>query len=351
MGQLTALELANVANAALDFYMKGPALSQRIEQKPALKAFKAAQKTFPGGKQFIRGNVKGDYTTQFMGYSFDDSVGYSNPANMKQFQYAWYEIHAGIGLTFTELKMDGITVVDSLSGEKTSNHSDRDITVLSGLLEDKLEDMGEGSTQSFNSMLWKDGTQDPKVFPGIQFVVADAPTTGLMAGLDRASFSWWRNRAKTGTTKITASTASQTLTKTLRAEVRQLRRYGGNPSLVFAGSTFIQSLEAEIHEKGTYTQEGFINRGKVDIGMADIAMRGVGTIQYEPQLDDLGRADYAYFFDPKHIFLDVMDGEDMKQHSPARPSDKYVLYRGVTWTGGFVANKLNCHGVYQTSSI
>jgi len=43
----------------------------------------------------------------------------------------------------------------------------------------------------------------------------------------------------------------------------------------------------------------------------------------------------------------VMDGEDMKAHAPARPPEKYVLYRAVTHTAGLVAKKLNCHGVYE----
>src|SRR3546814_20281278 len=83
-----------------------------------------------------------------------------------------------------------------------------------------------------------------------------------------------------------------TLTKKLRSEVRQLRRYGGRPTLVLCGSAAIERLEAEIHEKGVYTQTGFINKGATDIGMADISMRGVGTFVYDPTLDALGREDF-----------------------------------------------------------
>jgi hypothetical protein len=83
--------------------------------------------------------------------------------------------------------------------------------------------------------------------------------------------------------------------------------------------------------------------------MADISMRGIGKFQYDPTLDDLGFAKRAFFIDPKHMYLMVMDGEDMKQHAPARPADQYVLYRGVTWTGGLVADQLNCHGVYEVA--
>lgn len=345
----TIQQLDNIANAALDFYIKGDPLSQVIQDKPLLQALKSGQKTFPGGKGEIKGNVKADYTTAFVGYSHDDTVSYANPANMKQFTYPWKELHAGISLTLTELKIDGISVTDSTTGEGTSNHSQRDLTVISGLLADKLEDMDEGMARSFNSIGWLDGTQSAKVFAGLTYFVADDPTTGVVGGIDRATNAWWRNRSLVGANKITSSPANQTLTKKLRSEVRQLRRYGGRPNLVLAGSGFIDKLEAEIAEKGIYTQEGFANNGATEIGMADISMRGVGKVQYDPTLDDLGRSNFCYFLDTRHLTLYVMDGEDMKKHSPARPPEKYVLYRGVTWTGALVGRKMNAHGVYEAA--
>lgn len=347
----TAQELDNIASAALDFYIKGPAMAQSIQDRPALEAFKKAQKSFPGGKDNIRRNVKGDYTTAFQGFSHDDTVNYANPANIKQVVYPWYELHAGISMTLTELKKDGISVVDSLNSDGVIAHSDREMSAITNLLDDKLDDMAEGSARSMNEILWRDGTQSAKVYPGIQSIILTAPNSGVTGGLDRAGNVWWRNRALTAASGglITPSAAGQTLTKALRSEVRQLRRYGGRPSMILAGSGFIDALELEVAEKGIYTQEGFTNAGKLDIGLADISMRGVGRVQYDPTLDDLGFGKYAYFIDPKHLYLDVMEGEDMKTHAPARPPEKYVMYRGLTWTGGLVADMLNCHGVYQVA--
>ncbi len=345
----TAQELDNIASAALDFYLKGPAIAQSIQDRPLYDAMKKAAKTFPGGKENIALNVKGDYTTGFMGFEHDDTVSYSNPANLKRLQYGWKELHAGISMTLTELKKDGISVVDSLNSETTSNHSDREMTAITNLLDDKLDDMSEGSARSFNEILWRDGTQSAKVFPGVTSFITLSPTTGVTGGLDRAGNVWWRNRAKVGASKITASAASQTLSKTLRSELRQLRRYGGKPSLWLCGSAFIDALELEVSEKGVYTQEGFTNSGKTDIGIADISLRGAGRFQYDPTLDDLGMSKFCYGIDPKHLFLDTMEGEDMKQHAPARPPEKYVMYRGVTYTGGLVCDQLNCHGVYEVA--
>lgn len=345
----TAGELANIANAALDFYIRGGALDNAIQEKPLLKAYMGAQKTFPGGKGNISIPVKGDHTTTIMGYTHDDQVSYQNPANIKRVVYPWKEIHAGITFTGTELKIDGISVVDSTTGKNTTEHSDRELTVLTGLLADKLDDMAEGWAINFNKMLWLDGTQDAKQVAGIQSIVTETPNVGNTGGLDRVANVWWRNRALTGANKITSNPTTQVLTKKLRSEVRQLKRFGGRPSLVLCGSTALDKLEAEVAEKGIYTQQGFANNGKNDIGMAMISMRGVGDFQYDPTLDDLGKADYIYFLDPKHIGLRVMEGEDRKQHTPARPYDKYTYYRAMTWTGGMTADQLNCHGVYQVA--
>src|SRR3546814_6361856 len=69
--------------------------------------------------------------------------------------------------------------------------------------------MDEGLARSFNNILWKDGTQSSKVFAGIQSIIVDDPTTGVAAGIDRATNTWWRNRALVGTNKVTHSTSDQ----------------------------------------------------------------------------------------------------------------------------------------------
>lgn len=341
----TAGELANIANAALDFYIKKQPFLQTIQDKPLLDKMVGAKKTFPGGKSNIDLPVKGDYTTTMVGYTHDDTVTYANPANIKRVFYPWKEEHAGMMITGTELKINGMSVSDSTTGENTTSHDQAEMTRLVNLLEDKLEDLGEGTARSLNLQMWGDGTADPKAIAGVKAFLTTTPSVGVTGGLDRAVVTWWRNRAPAA---IQASKSLQTLTTTLRSEVRQLHRYGGQPSLLLAGSGFIEDLEAEVFAKGYYTDAGFTNNGKTDIGMADISMRGVGSFQYDPTLDDLGQTRYCYFIDPKHLYLYAMQNEWMKQHNPARPETKYVYYRAVTVTGAVVCDQLNCHGVYQS---
>jgi hypothetical protein len=208
--------------------------------------------------------------------------------------------------------------------------------------------MMEGSARSFNNILWRDGLQSSKVFPGIQAIIRDDPTVGIVGGLDAGGLSYWRNRSKVGASKITPSRANQTLIQTLRDEHRQLRRYGGRPSVWLAGSVFMTALEAEVTAKGNYTLSGF--SGGKDVSMGEISIPGLGTCKYEPTLDDLSRSAFCYLIDPRDIMLMVMAGEDMKKHNPARPPEKYVYYQAITWTGTLIAKKLNSHGVYEINT-
>jgi hypothetical protein len=351
LADFTAEELNNLTNSVLDFYMKGDAMAQSLQERPFLQRLKQTQSMFPGGKEFIRGNVKGDYTTEFQGYSYDDPVEYRNPANIRQFTWPWFELHAGISLTHTELKHGGITVTENGASQSTSTKSQAAIMQITDILKDKLDDMMEGSARSMNLIAMRDGSQSAKVFPGLRAIVRDNPATGIVGGIDAGANPWWRNRARTAASGgvIASSPSAQTLTKTLRFEMRQLRRYGGRPNFAFAGSGFIEKLEAEVHEKGLYTQSGFTSGGATNISMPSITIPEVGQIVYDPTLDDEGLTNRCYVLDMRHLMLKCMDGEDMKTHAPARPENRYVMYRAVTWTGTMMARKLNCHGVYDAS--
>ena len=342
----TAQELAHISNSTLDFYIdKRKVFSQTLQDKPLLSKMRSMQKTFPGGKENLSVAVKGVYTTDIMGFTHDDEVTYANPANAKRANYPWKEIHSGISFTGTELKKDGVSIVDSNTGEKTSNHSGREMTALVNILEDKLEDMVEGTDRGMNNMYWQSGTQDAKVIPGIRSIILDDPTSAVtVGGIDQAANTWWRNRASL---LLNAGTpANLVIIKKLQAELRQLRRYGSPKWGWFAGSDFITALENEIRSQGTLTDTGFTQSGKTDAGIADLRFKG-NPIMYDPTLDDLGLSKYLYILDCNAIHPMVMDGEDMKRHYPSRPENKYVYYRAITYTGGLVCRQRNTSGVYS----
>lgn len=331
---LTQAVIDNIANAALDYHMdKGQVHNQHIQDKPLYRDLRAAQRSFPGGKGELTVRVAFETQSTIEGFNSDDTLSFTNPTPIKTAKYPWKMLHCGISMTTDELLRDGISVVDT-NGKNTSEHSEREVTALANILEVKLEDMSEGWAAGFNAMLWKDGSQDAKEVPGLAYFITDNPATGVIGGIDRATQPLWRNL-----TDIGIDTSAVELIPRLQQKVRQIRRYG-NPNLkIYCGSAFLDALEAEVYAKGYYTQDGFA--GGKDIGMGKLRLKGLGTFEYDPTLDDESKSKYAYFVDMNAIRLMPVSGEDMKRHYPARPHDKMVIYRSMTWAGGLVARQLN----------
>jgi hypothetical protein len=342
----TAQEVENIAQAVLDYHMNTPNVrSQTLQDKPLLQAMMAKEKPFPGGKENITVRVKGDYTTTIQGFEHDDTVTYGNPANLKTATYPWKLIHWGIQYTMHEMAKAGISIVDTTNGKGETRHSENEKMVLVDLLKDKVEDMMEGADRGLNEMFWRDGSQDAKVVPGLRSFILNDPTAAtIVAGIDQSSNAWWRNRATLGMTAT--DPGDQVVVTTMQKEWRQLRRFGGRPNLVLAGSDFIEQMEKELRAKGNYTLEGWTSQSKTDASIADVSFKGV-KFTYDPTLDDLSLAKYCFVLDTRHIYPMVVHGESKKQHNPARPEDKYVFYRAQTWIGGLVCDQRNCHGVYS----
>lgn len=338
--------IENVANAAIDYHMdRGQVHNQHIQEKPLLDELRRRQKTFPGGKGKL--TVRPVFETQsgIEGFGGDDTLSFTNPTPIKSAEYEWKMIHIGIQMTTDELLRDGVSVSDT-NGRNTRNISRRELTALANSLEVKLADMSEGYAAGMNEMLWGDGSQDSKEVPGIQYLVADDPATGVVGGIDRADQPLWRNRASVDTDAVAYDPDKSKLIRHLRKERRQLYRYGNPDIVTFCGSKALERLEAEVDAKGLYTQSGF--RGTQEIGMGDITLRGLGRFRYDPTLDEAGRDDFMYCLDMKNITLMPIEGEDMKRHYPSRPHDKMVIYRSMTWAGGLVARQLNTSMVIET---
>jgi len=341
MGALSASVLENIANAAFDFYDKKKLYNQHIQEKPLLKALKAKQKTFPGGKDELVCNPVFETQSQLEGFEGDDTVTFTNPVPIKEVRYKWKMQHLGIKMTTQELLKNGISIVDT-NGNSTTRTAKSDVIVIQDILQAKMDDASEGWAKGMNEMLWGDGTTSTKDVAGIQYLIAKDPSTGVVGGIDRALQPLWRNVALTADngSAIASSTANSTLIRTLQKQVRTLRRYGNPDFLILAGSKFMDQLEDEVYAKGDLTHTGFGE--KTEAGVSEfISVRGLGTFQYDPTLDDIGEEKYCYFIDMKSIRLRPISGEDMKQHTPARPYDKFVIYKSWTWAGGMDMKQAN----------
>lgn len=355
--------LEEVTTDALAFYLnRGEVFYQTVQDKPMARLLETKAKDFSGGTGNLSVAVKGTFGAggtddSLKGFQLDDSVTFYNPKNTKRAVYNWKEHHLGVTFTFTEAKVDGLlmgsgrdsAVPDAAGGRKLSG---RDQTVLVNMIQEKLNDMAEQYARSLVTLGWGDGTADAKGLTGYRGFIVDAPAVGTLGGLSRATNAWWRNRAFVGVgtnangAKLTSSTANGgALLQFFQNEGRQIRRYGAKPNVALCGSAFLDALEREYRANGSYSLNGF--KGTQDGQMGACKIMGDLVPEYDPALDDLGLSKRMYVWPSDDIFPMKMPGDWKSIHSPARPYNKFVVYRSIVCTGQVVARRLNGAGVYE----
>lgn len=347
MLNISAGQLDELINTTLPGYIKNKVYEQANQATPALKIMREKKKTFPGGEGMkLVGTAAFDYTADWEIFSGEDQLSFNEMSNKKLFTYEGVENHLGLKIPYTALKAAGFVITDANTkgSMKFAKASESDAIRITNFLEGKYQEMDFSSMQSFSKKrIWSDGSNG---FAGLPALISQTPTVGVTGGLSRVTNAKWRNRALVGASKITPSAANQTLSNTMREQIRLLRTNGGMPDAVFAGNKAIKGFELEVYAKGQLTQTGFKNNA-VDIGIEGIRLSGLPPIIHEPALDDLGMDDYFYVVDTNAIALTMLEGDDMQVHMPSRPFDRMAGYKSLTWTGMLVATKLNSSGVYQ----
>lgn len=356
----TADELETINNSTLEnFIDKGKVWKQNVANKPMLKAFNDAAGSFSGGKENVSFAVKsGQGGGALQGYTGDDQVSYYNPTGTKRARFPWKEHHIGMVVTHTELKTDGIEVIEDGADQTTSPIDGREEFALANLLDEKNDTLGEDYAYSLDRLVHADGSSDPKAIAGIQSFILDSPAVGSTGGIGRVTNTWWRNRAATaafggagGQGAITSATANGgALIEFLEKEWLLLSKYrnGSTKYRIFAGSDWRAAYMKELRANGNYSMTGWQGQSNADGGMDDPKWKGT-PIEWDPTLDDLGLSKRAYVIDMGRTGLRLLylNGKRMKKHQPARPYDRYVMYNGITTTAVMVAKQMNTSGVYD----
>lgn len=356
---LTAAQLSDVAAAAMDAHIKRPqVLAQNRIARPMWEAFDRKAKTFPSGKSDVEATIAdGTGSIPMQGYTADESVTFVNPTGLMKAKYPWKETFLGLTVTGTELKADGITLIDSEGGaQRTQEKDGAERQRLAHLLKYKMDNLEDSRDKGFDDLLHSDGAATPRLPGGVMAVVKDDPAAGTTGGVNRTTNTWWRNRARTAAA-LAAGTGlgpivsdpsnGGELIQTLQGEFRQMRaRAGGRDKLeAFCGSDFLDAYEREIRANGGYSETGF-RSGNVDGAMRQVSHGGI-ILTWDPSMDALGQNKRAYFLDLNAIYLDWMVGERRKKANPVRPADKFIFMTGYSDTFAFVAERVNSSGVFD----
>ena len=179
-------------------------------------------KTVSGGRQIVQELEYAENDT-FLWYTGDDqlTVAASTPV-IDAALYDWKQAAVVV-------RANGLEVNVQNTGKEA----------VLNLLEARINNAAKTMANQIGTALYSDGTTNAKMIEGLQLQVADAPATGVVGGINRATAGneWWRNQAS-GATDIAADT--------IEAYMQNLymlcTRGSDVPDLILADAIFYQAF-------------------------------------------------------------------------------------------------------------
>ncbi len=169
---------------------------------------------------------------------------------------------------------------------------------------------------------------------GLQFLVADAPTSGVVGGIDRGSNSWWRNQSYDfSDNSVTAS--STTIQHAMNKTYLSCVRGTDVPDLIVAGSTYFT-----YYEESLQPQQRFTDSKMADAGFVSYKYKGSDVV-YDANCS----ATRMYLLNTDYIFLRPHSERNFVtlERKSSVNQDAYVV--PMYWAGNVTLANASLQGV------
>jgi len=141
--------------------------------------------------------------------------------------------------TAAEFDWKQAAVAISISGLEQLQNSGPEQMI--DLLESRIENAEQTMQNNLSADFYSDGTADGgKQIGGLQLLVADSPTTGTVGGINRATWSFWRNQSYDATTDGGAAASAANIQRYMNTLYLRCSRGTDHPDLIIADNNYYQ---------------------------------------------------------------------------------------------------------------
>lgn len=256
---------------------------------------------------------------------------------------SWYSGYDSIEYTpkqlFTaaeyNLKLCAVPV--AVSGEDLLKNSGK--YQIMDLFEKRIENAQKTMCNKMSEAVYGDGTAaSGKAIGGLALLVADAPATGTVGGINRATSGneFWRNQSTTAATAFTTETLRPAMDKMYLS----LCRGSDKPDLIIAGNSLYSMFEQSLAALQRYTEPKL-----AEAGFTSLRFKGADVVFDGGQGGNCPE-DKMYFLNTNYIYLRSHKDRDMKVIGGERMAvNQDAIYKIVGWAGNMTMSNAALQGV------
>jgi hypothetical protein len=224
-------------------------------------------------------------------------------------RYSGYEqlnISPSDVFTAAEFDIKQSAVAVSISGLEMLQNSGPEQMI--DLLEGRIANAEKTMANNISADLYSDGTADGgKQIGGLQLLIADSPSTGTVGGINRATWSFWRNQVTSGTTATAANIQSLMNTTWLK-----MVRGNDRPDLILADNAHYQLYWESLQSIQRIQQSDMAEAGFMALKYMD------ADVVYDGGYGGSAPADHMYFLNCDYIHYRPHKDRNMVPLNPDR---------------------------------
>jgi hypothetical protein len=208
------------------------------------------------------------------------------------------------------------------------------------LLESRIKNAEKTMANNLSYDLYSNGTADGGLqVGGLQLLVADAPNAGVVGGIDRSQWAFWRNQSFSGVTNGGGAVTAATITPYMDALWLATKRQNDVVDLIIADNTFFQyywqSLQAI--QRITKSDEGQAGFQTLKYMGADVVPDG-GIGASCP-------ANHMYFLNTDYIKYRPSSKRNMVPLETVSSINQDASVRLIVWAGNMTLSNAQLQGV------
>lgn len=312
LSEIVTTTLRNRSGELADNVSKGNALLMRLRQKGGWKA--ASGRTIVQELDYAENGT-------FMYYSGGEVLNVASSDVISAAEFNWKQ--AACAVTATGLEID----VQNVGKE-----------AIIDLLEARIRNAQRTMRNNICNGMYSDGSgTSGKQIGGLQSLVADAPTTGTVGGINRASYSFWQSQVYDASSDGGAAATSANIQSYMNSIYLECCRGADKPDLAMADSAyytlFWNSLQA---------QQRFTDSKMADAGFQSVKFAGADVV-YE---DNSGMpANHIYFLNTDYIFLRYASRRLFKPLDRVQSINQDAIVQLITFAGEMTSSNCSLQGV------
>ena len=232
-----------------------------------------------------------------------------------------------------QLKLCAVPV--AISGEDMLKNSGREAMI--DLFEKRVDNAAKTIVNQMSKSVYSDGTgSDGKEIGGLRLLVADAPETGTVGGIDRSvtGNEFWRNKSETKA--LTGDNIIQEMNKMYLS----LSRGSDKPDLIVADDTLFS-----LYESALMPQQRFTNAKTAESGFENLRFKGADVI-FDGGQGGHCPQNHMYFLNTDYIYLRPHKERDMTVVGGERMAvNQDAFYKIIGWAGNLTMSNAALQGV------